>query len=48
MGGKFEDAIEYQRAALEEYIAPIPTIIFDDVVGFRFDPKIEPNECYTH
>ena len=39
MRSQFKDTIEYEMWELvEEYVTPIPCIVLDDVVSFRFDP----------
>jgi len=40
----FEDTIENEGTALEETVAPVPAIIFDDMVCFGLDPEIESDE----
>jgi len=47
MGGQLEDAIENQVSTLEEAVAPIPTVVFDDIVGFGLHPKVEPDQRNT-
>ena len=43
MRSKLEHAIEYKGAALKKYVAPVPTIVFDDVVSLSLYPQIEPD-----
>ena len=45
MWRQFEDSIKDEGATLEEDVAPIPTIVFDDMMSFSLDPKIESNKC---
>lgn len=40
-------AIEDKGATLKEAIAPIPTIICNDVVRFRLDPEVECDKDNT-
>lgn len=47
MRSQFEHAVEDERAALEEDVAPVPAIVLDDIVGFSLDPQIERNERDT-
>lgn len=47
VGSKLEDTIKDQCTTLEEDVAPIPSIIFDDIVSFSFDPQIESDEGDT-
>ena len=47
MRRKLEDAIEDEGSTLEEYIAPVPAVIFDDMVSFSLDPEVEGNESYS-
>ena len=44
MWRQLEYTIEYESSALEEDIAPIPSVVFHDVVGLCLDPYIECNE----
>lgn len=44
MGCQFKYAVEDEGTTLEEYIAPVPSVILDDVVSLCFDPKIEQNK----
>ena len=44
MRREFEDTVEYKRAALEETIAPVPSVIFDNIVRLSLDPQIEADE----
>ena len=44
MGSQFKYAVEDKGATLEEYIAPIPTIVLHHVVGFLLDPNIKANK----
>jgi hypothetical protein len=44
---ELEDTIEYKGTALEENITPVPTIVLDDVVRFRFYPEVECDQCET-
>ena len=41
MWRKFEDTIENKSTTLEKHVTPVPTIVFDDVMGFSFNPQIE-------
>lgn len=38
---QLKDTIKYESAALEEDVAPVPPIVFYDIVRLRFDPEIE-------
>ena len=38
---KLKNTIKDQIAALEEYVTPIPAVIFYDVVRLRLDPEIK-------
>ena len=38
---KFEHTIKDEVTALEKDIAPVPAVILDNAVRFRFDPEIE-------
>ena len=42
--GELEDAVKHQVAALEEDIPPVPAVVFDNVMRFCLDPKVEGNE----
>lgn len=44
MRRKFKDAIEDKCTALEEDVSPVPTIVFDYVMSFGFDPKVKRDE----
>ena len=44
MGSQFKYPIEDKCATLEEYVAPIPTIVLHYVVCFSLDPKIKTNK----
>lgn len=41
MWRKFKNAVEYEGTALEEDIAPVPPVVFYDVVRFGFYPEVE-------
>ena len=38
---KLEHTIKDEVTALEKDIAPVPAVILDNAVRFRFDPEIE-------
>jgi hypothetical protein len=38
---EFKHAVEYECTALEKAVAPVPAIVFNDVVRLRLDPEIE-------
>lgn len=42
----FEDSVEHESATLEEDIAPVPAIIFDDMMSFGLDPKVKRYQDY--
>ena len=42
--GQLENTIEDKISALEEAVAPVPAVVFDNMVSFRFYPKVEANE----
>ena len=44
MRGEFEHAVEDEGAALEEDVAPVPSVVLDDVVCLRLDPEVECDE----
>ena len=44
MWRKLKHAVKYKCAPLEEDIAPIPPIVFYDVVRFCFDPEVERDQ----
>jgi hypothetical protein len=44
MRGELEHAIKDKCAALKEAVAPVPTIILDDMVRLRLDPEVESDE----
>ena len=44
MRRQLEHAIKDEATACEEAIAPIPPVIFDNVVGLSLDPPIERDE----
>lgn len=44
MRRQLENPIEHQIPPLKETVAPVPAIIFDDVVRFGFDPEVEGDE----
>ena len=44
MGRKLKDAVESEAAALEEHVAPVPAVVFHDVVCLRLDPEVEGNK----
>lgn len=39
-----KNTIKHQRPSLEETITPVPAVIFDNVVCFFLDPKVEGDE----
>lgn len=41
MWRKLKHAIEDERTSLKEAVAPVPTVILDDMVRFRLDPEVE-------
>lgn len=41
---ELENSVKDQVSSLEKDISPIPTIVFDDIVSFNFDPKVKPNK----
>lgn len=41
MRRQLENPVEHQIAPLEETVAPVPPVIFDDVVRFGFYPEVE-------
>jgi hypothetical protein len=47
MRRKLEHAVKDERTTLEEAIAPVPTVIPDHMVCFRFDPEVECDEDDT-
>ena len=47
MRRELEHAVEHERAAREEAVAPVPPIILDDLVGLGFDPQVEGNQRDT-
>ena len=47
MRSKLKHAIEYESPALKEYVAPVPTIVLDDVVSLGLYPQIEPYQGYS-
>ena len=47
MRRELEYAVEYERTALEEDVAPVPAIVFHDVMRLGFDPQVESNQCNT-
>lgn len=44
MRRQLENAVKHEGATLEEDVAPVPTVILYDMVGFRLDPEVECNE----
>lgn len=47
MRSKLEHAIEYESTTLKKYVTPVPTIIFDDIMGLGLYPQIEPDQGYS-
>lgn len=41
---ELKDTIKDEIAALEEAVAPIPTVILYDIVRFSLHPEVERNE----
>jgi hypothetical protein len=41
MRSELKHAVEYERTTLEKAVAPVPAIVFDDMVCLRLDPEIE-------
>jgi hypothetical protein len=41
MRGEFENTVEYESAALEKHVSPVPSVILDDIVSLGFDPEVE-------
>lgn len=39
-----EDAVEHERAALEEDVAPVPTVVLHNMVRLSLDPQVEHDE----
>lgn len=44
MRRQLENPIEHEVAPLEETVAPVPPIIFHDVVRFGFHPEVERDQ----
>jgi len=38
VGSQFENAVKDQITALEEAVAPIPSVILDDIMSLSLDP----------
>jgi len=47
MGGELEHTIEHESATLEEYVTPVPTIVFNDIVSLSLYPQVEPDQGYS-
>ena len=47
MRSKLEHAIEYEGTTLKKYVTPVPTIVFDDIMGLSLYPQIEPDQGYS-
>lgn len=41
MGCKLEDTVKYEVSPLEKDIAPVPSVIFHDIMRFSFHPEVE-------
>lgn len=44
MGRELKDTIKHECSPLEKAVAPVPTVIFDDVMGFSLHPQIESDK----
>ena len=44
MRRELEDAVKDERTTLKEDVAPVPAVVFDNVMRFCLDPKVEGNE----
>ena len=44
MRRELEDAVKDEVASLEEDVAPVPAVVFDDMVRLRLDPEVERDE----
>jgi len=42
--GQFKYTIKNEVSALEEAVTPVPTVVFNHVVGLGLNPEIEANE----
>lgn len=47
MRRKLKHAIKNERTTLKEAVAPVPAVILDHMVRFRFDPEVECDEDDT-
>ena len=47
MRSKLEHAIENEGATLKKDVAPVPTVVLDDIVSLSLYPQIEPNQGYS-
>lgn len=47
MRGEFKNPVKDKGAALEEDIAPVPAIVFYNIVSFCLHPKIESYQGYS-
>ena len=44
---KLKHAIEYESAALEKHVTPVPAIVLDDVVSLGLYPQVEPDQGHS-
>jgi hypothetical protein len=47
MRRKLKHAVKYERTSLKEAVAPVPTVILDDMVRFGLDPEVESDKDDT-
>ena len=47
MGGQLKDAVKHEGATLEKDVAPVPAVVFDDMMRLCLHPQIEGDKGNT-